>query len=145
MAGYPRIGAMVTFALALALTAPSAALAEVSVSLVDVAPGTASDPTGLWTDMEVGEGGSDTIPPIQHASFRVDGGEVTLAVLVGPWCGMADCPYRFRLETDDGQALRSHGPGDYGMICQSDEPFTADPIDLILLACGQVVDLKAAR
>jgi hypothetical protein len=31
------------------------------------------------------------------------------------------------------------------MICQSDEPFMADPIELILTACGQVIDLKAAR
>lgn len=148
MAGLARNGAVV--ALVLALASPAAALAEahaseVSVSLVDVSPGTTSDPTGLWNDEEVAEGGSNTIPPIQHASFRVDGGEATLAVLVGPWCGMADCPYRFRLKTDGGQVLRSHGPGDYGMICQSDEPFMADPIELILTACGQVIDLKAAR
>ena len=105
----------------------------------------AHDPTGLWTDEEVAESHVPALAPIAYATFPVDGGVVTFAVLQGAWCGMTDCPYRFRLETDAGKVFRSHGGGDYGMSCQSLESYLVDPIDLVVGACGQPIDLKSAR
>ena len=89
--------------LALLPLAPMAALAEERpVEFQSTEIGATSDPTGLFTPQEVEEGGSDVQPSIRYAVFPVDGGEVTLSVLVGEWCGMSECPFRFRLVADDG-------------------------------------------
>lgn len=110
------------------------------------AAGATTDPTGLFTDEEVNEGGSNVQPPIWYSTFPVDGGVVTLAILVDRWCGARECPFRFRLEVDgSSMVLRSHVGRNYGMICQNTDAMTVDPIDLTLTACGTVIDLKAAR
>lgn len=128
----------------------SVAMAEtLPVELEDAEVGAASDPTGLFSDDEVAEGGAagsaTPVPSIRYASFPVDGGEVTLAILQNAWCGMSECPYRFRLETDGGMSLLSHHGPAYGMICQSDEDMSYDPVALTLTACGSEIDLKDAR
>lgn len=103
------------------------------------------DPTGLFTDEELAEGGSDVQPSISYATFRVDGGRVDLAILADKWCGTQECPYRFRLTTDSGMVLNSFSGDAYGMVCQGMDSMTFDPIDLTITACGFEIDLKAAR
>lgn len=52
--------------------------------------GTLSDPTGLFSDEEVEQGGSVVQPSIWFSTFPVDGGEVTLSILVDRWCGLSE-------------------------------------------------------
>lgn len=144
MARFRRLGGMVVSAV-LALVASSARAEQVPIQFEEAPMEATSDPTGLWTDEELAESRVAALPPVAYATFPVDGGEATLAILQGAWCGAADCPYRFRLETDGGAVLHSHGAGDYGMTCQSTDFFSVDPIDLVVQACGQTIDLKAAR
>lgn len=115
----------------------------ISFQFTDV--GDPVDPTGLFTDEELVEGGSDVQPSIWYATFPVDGGEVDFAILVDKWCGAHECPYRFRLTTDSGMTLHSSSGDAYGMVCQDTDSMTVDPIDLTITACGSVIDLKAAR
>lgn len=109
------------------------------------ATGATSDPTELFTDEEVDEGGSNVQPAIWHTTFPVDGGTVTMAILVDRWCGTQECPYRFRIEADNGLILRSHLGESYGMICQDVDSMTMNPIELLVRACGATIDLKTAR
>lgn len=133
-------------AMAAGALVPAIASAEqVPVRFQSIAVGHSADPTGLFTPEEVAEGGSDVQPSIRYAVFPVDGGEVSLSVLVGEWCGMSECPYRFRLVADNGMSLQSDQPPDYGTICQDSEAVTVDPVALTVTACGAVIDLKAAR
>ena len=127
------------------VVASSAWAEQMPIQFEEAPIGAMSDPTGLWTDDEVAESRVPSLPPIAHSTFPVDGGEATLAILQGAWCGTADCPYRFRLTTDGGAVLHSHAVGDYGMTCQSTDFFTVDPIDLTVRACDQTIDLKTAR
>lgn len=69
------------------------------------------------------------------------GGEVTLAVLVDAWCGMSECPVRFRVETDDGRVVQNFGTIDYDMVCQAFESFTYDPEARALHACAARIAL----
>lgn len=133
-------------AMAAVLSLPQEVQAEMRpLAFVASEMGATTDPTGLWTDAEIVEGGSDVQPPISYASIPVDGGTLTIARLVDRWCGTQDCPYRFRLETSDGRAYLSHGSGDYGMACGSDQGYAVDPVELVMTACGQEIDLKTAR
>ena len=106
--------------------------------------GELTDPTGLFTDEEVQQGGSVVQPSIWHATFPVDGGEVTLSVLVDRWCGLSECPFRFIVRAENGMELRSHNPPAHGMVCQDRSSMTVDPVELILTACGNEIDLKQA-
>lgn len=106
--------------------------------------GTLTDPTGLFTNEEVEEGGSVVQPSIWFSTFPVDGGEITLAILVDRWCGLSECPFRFRIETKDGTELRSHFGRAHGMVCQDRSSMTVDPVELVLTACGNDIDLKRA-
>ncbi|WP_143413039.1 hypothetical protein [Haematobacter missouriensis] len=100
-----------------------------------------ADPTELWTPSEILEGGSVVQPSIWHSTFPVDGGEVTMSVLVDHWCSMTECPYRIRLTAPAlGVELRGEG-----MACQARDIFTYDPIDLTVTACAQTIDLKELR
>lgn len=100
-----------------------------------------ADPTELWTPSEILEGGSVVQPSIWHSTFPVDGGEVTISVLVDHWCSMTECPYRIRLTAPAlGVELRGEG-----MACQARDIFTYDPIDLTVTACAQTIDLKELR
>ena len=108
--------------------------------------GATEDPTGLFSAEELEQGGSTVQPPIWYSTFPVDGGEVTLAILVDRWCGAQECPYRFRLEVADGSmTLHSHLGQNYGMICQNTDSISVDPIELTVTACGALIDLKEAR
>jgi hypothetical protein len=135
------------FAVGMALAlAASAALAESAPIAFESTPtGVMVDPTGLWSDAEVAEGGSDVQPSVHYATFAVDGGEVTLSILVDTWCSLSECPYRFRLTTGSGLTLHSHAPPDYGMICQDTESMTYDPVELTMTACTATIDFKTAR
>ena len=106
--------------------------------------GALTDPTGLFTDEEVEQGGSVVQPSIWYSTFPVDGGEVTLAILVDRWCGLSECPYRFRIEAEGGMELHSHFPPAHGMICQDRSSMTVDPVELVLTACGNQINLKQA-
>lgn len=99
------------------------------------------DPTGLWSPAEVAEGGSDVQPSVWYARFPVRGGEVTLAVLVDAWCGLSECPVRFRVEKGDGRVVQNFGTVDYDMVCQDFEGFTYDPEAQVLHACGARIAL----
>ncbi|MDA7966220.1 hypothetical protein [Ruegeria sp.] len=121
------------------------AFADTPITFSKIEIGAPTDPTGLFTDEEVSEGGSVVQPSIWYSVFPVDGGKVTLAVLVDRWCGLSECPFRFRIETDDGMELRSHFGRAHGMICQDRSSMTVDPIELVLTACGNEIDLKQAR
>lgn len=123
------------------LTLPLAADPLPPVPFRMTEPGQMRDPTGLWSPAEVAEGGSDVQPSIRHAAFPVRGGTVTMAVLVGAWCGIADCPMRFRAETDDGRLTKSFDGTEYGMVCQNFEDFTYDPEAGMLYACTARIDL----
>lgn len=128
------------------LAAPTCASAEkqpISFEFTEV--GATVDPTGLFSEDEITEGGSDVQPSIWYSTFPVDGGEVTLAILADKWCSAHECPFRFRLTTDSGMVLLSEVSPAYGMICQDTDAMTVDPIDLTVQACGNVIDLKAAR
>lgn len=111
--------------------------------------GADSDPTGLFSNDEVAEGGASgsatPLPSILYTTFPVDGGEVTLSILQNGWCSASECPYRFRLTTDTGMVLLSHYGDAYGMICQAPELMSYDREALILTACGSEIDLKDAR
>lgn len=104
--------------------------------------GIETDPTGLFTDEELAEGGSDVQSPIWYSTFEVDGGEVTMAILVDRWCGISECPVRFRLVADNGLKLQSHSPPAFDMICQDTDAMTVDPIELVVTACAAEFDLK---
>ncbi|KGJ11377.1 hypothetical protein IT40_07350 [Paracoccus versutus] len=112
-----------------------------SVPFQTTETGQMRDPTGLWTPAEVAEGGSDVQPSVWYARFPVRGGEVTLAVLVDAWCGMSECPVRFRIETADGRAVQNFGTVDYDMVCQDFESFTYDPEARALHACAARIAL----
>ena len=100
--------------------------------------GATTDPTGLWTPQEITDGGSVVQPSVWHSTFPVDGGEVTISVLLDHWCSMAECPYRVRLSAPAaGLDLRGEG-----MACQARDTFTYDPLALTISACGQIIDLK---
>lgn len=141
-------GAVVAASLGLV---PAAAQEAVPVVFEVSEAGAASDPTGLFSDEEVKEGGTPSMPSVWYSTFPVDGGEVTLSVLANAWCGMADCPFRFRIRSTDGSfSLQGFEPPNYGMICQAfmegeSSAITYDPIALTIDACGTVIDLKAAR
>lgn len=118
---------------------PAMASAEaVPIQFTSVELGATVDPTGLWTPQEVAEGGSVVQPSIWHSTFPVEGGEVTISVLVDHWCGMAECPYRVRL-TAPAAGLDLRGEG---MACQARDTFTYDPVALTISACAQTIDLK---
>lgn len=106
--------------------------------------GDPTDPTGLFTGEEVEQGGSVVQPSIWHSTFPVDGGEVTLTVLVDRWCGLSECPFRFVIRADSGMELRSHTAPAHGMICQDRSSMTVDPVELVVTACGNEIDLKQA-
>ena len=144
MARFRHLGT-VGLGVALFVVATFAQAEQVPIHFEEAPMDATSDPTGLWTDDEVAESRVPTLSPLVYSTFRVDGGEATLAILQGAWCGTADCPYRFRLTTDGGEVLRSHAAGDYGMTCQSTDFFSVDPIDLTVRACDQTIDLKTAR
>ena len=122
--------------------APSAI--QEPITFQGVMIGAAIDPTGLFSDAELEEGGSTVQPPIWHSTFPVDGGEVTLAILVDRWCGLSECPFRFVIQADNGMRLHSHNPPAHGMMCQDRSSITVDPIKLVLTACGTEIDLKQA-
>ena len=135
---------------ALALAFPSIAPAEkLPVVFSEAEIGALSDPTGLFSDEEVAEGGAagsvTPVPSILYAILPVDGGTVTLAILENAWCGLSECPYRFRLETDSGMTLLSHHGREAGMICQARELMSYDPVTLTMTACNAVIDFKDAR
>lgn len=135
------------------LICAAALVAAAGVLQADTAPltfdsteiGSMTDPTGLFTDEEVKQGGSVVQPSIWYSTFPVDGAEITLSILIDRWCGLSECPFRFRIETDDGMELRSHFGRAHGMICQDRSSMTVDPIELVLTACGNEIDLKQAR
>ncbi len=129
--------------LAACLGLPAAAIADPlpSVPFQTTETGQMRDPTGLWTPAEVAEGGSDVQPSVWYARFPVRGGEVTLAVLVDAWCGLSECPVRFRVETADGQVVQSFETVDYDMVCQDFEGFTYDPEARVLHACAARIAL----
>ncbi|WP_299501360.1 hypothetical protein [uncultured Roseobacter sp.] len=106
--------------------------------------GALTDPTGLFTEEEVEQGGSVVQPSVWYSTFPVDGGEITLSILVDRWCGLSECPFRFRIETEDGTEMRSHFGRAHGMICQDRSSMTVDTIELVLTACGNEIDLKQA-
>lgn len=134
-------GPVLTVALVLGMTLPARAEPLRPVPFQMTAAGQMRDPTGLWSPAEVAEGGSDVQPSVWFASFPVQGGTVTLAVLVDAWCGMADCPMRFRLVGDDGRELRNFNTVEYDMACQSPELFFYDPETRVLHHCGTSLSL----
>lgn len=118
---------------------PAMASAEARpIQFTPVELGATTDPTGLWTSAEIAEGGSVVQPSIWYATFPVDGGEVSISVLLDHWCGMAECPYRVRL-TAPAAGLDLRGEG---MACQARDTFTFDPVALTISACAQTIDLK---
>lgn len=117
---------------------------EVPLIFQSTETGALTDPTDLFTNEEIEEGGSVVQPSIWYSTFSVDGGEVTLAILVDRWCGLAECPFRFRLEAEGGVVLHSHFGRAHGMICQDRSSMTVDPVELVLTACGNEIDLKKA-
>jgi hypothetical protein len=125
--------------------APAKAESAASISFQSTETGVITDPTGLWSAAELAEGGSDVQPSVWHATFPIRGGEVTLAILVDAWCGMAECPFRYRIAADDGRVVASHPPGDFGMICQSREDMWVAPETGILHACAARIDLWATE
>lgn len=138
---YPRATAIACVIASLCVPAMAE---EMPITFEMAEIGALTDPTGLFTDDEVEQGGSVVQPSIWYSTFPVDGGEVTLSILVDRWCGLSECPYRFRLETEDGTELRSHFGRAHGMICQDRSSMTVDPIELVLTACGNEIDLKQA-
>ena len=127
-----------------ALTAGALLADETPLSFEMTEIGALTDPTGLFTDEEVEQGGSVVQPSIWHSTFPVDGGEVTLSVLVDRWCGLSECPFRFIITADNGMELRSHNPPAHGMICQDRSSMTVDTVELVVTACGNQIDLKQA-
>jgi len=124
------------------LALPTAALADdIPITWEAVEMDTRIDPTGLWTRHEIREGGSVVQPSIHYSTFPVDGGEVTISVLVDHWCGMSECPYRVRLVAP---ALGLDLLGE-GMACQARDTFTYDPVALTITACAQVIDLTTLQ
>ena len=134
-------GAAMAVGLFFAMSLPSVAETLLPVPFQTTETGQMRDPTGLWSPAEVAEGGSDVQPSVWHATFPVQGGTVTLAVLVDAWCGMADCPMRFRLVIDDGRELRNFTHVEYDMVCQAQELFFYDPDARILHHCGARLSL----
>ena len=107
--------------------------------------GDPTDPTGLFSPQEVAEGASVAQPSIRYAVVAVTGGTVTITTFVGHWCGVSECPARFRLVMDDGAVVNStSSPDDCMMICQADGArsfVTVDPVRLTMTACAQGIDL----
>ena len=134
-------GSVLTVALVLGMALPARAEPLLPVPFQMTEAGQMRDPTGLWSPAEVAEGGSDVQPSVWFATFPVQGGAVTLAVLVDAWCGMADCPMRFRLVGDDGRELRNFNTVEYDMVCQSPELFFYDPETGVLHPCGTPLSL----
>ena len=143
-----KISKMVNFkmlSVSLAVGLANAALAEgVSLNFETTEVGELTDPTGLFTKEEIEQGGSVVQPSIWHVTYPVDGGEVTLSILVDRWCGLSECPFRFLVRAENGMELRSHNPPAHGMVCQDRSSMTVDPVELILTACGNEIDLKQA-
>ena len=130
--------ALINLALALHLLPASVSAEALPVRFTPVELGATTDPTGLWTPEEIAEGGSVVRPSIWHSTFPVDGGEVTISILLDHWCSMAECPYRVRLMAPAaGLDLRGEG-----MVCQARDTFTIDPVALTISACAQTIDLK---
>lgn len=117
---------------------------EMALTFETTEIGELTDPTGLFTDEEVELGGSVVQPSIWHTTFSVDGGEVTFAILVDRWCGLSECPFRFIVRAENGMELRSHIPPAHGMICQDRSSMFVDPVELVMTACGNEIDLKKA-
>lgn len=120
-------------------------MAEEPITFTASELGITTDPTGLFSDEELAEGGSVVQPSIWASTFPIDGGSVTMAVMIDRWCGAQECPFRFRLEVDNGPVLLSHVGRNFGMVCQDKDAMTVDPIELTVTACGVVIDLKTAR
>lgn len=137
--GLSRTAVLVAFILCL----PVPALAEplLLVPFQTTETGQMRDPTGLWSPAEVAEGGSDVQPSVWYAHFPVRGGAVMLAVLVDAWCGMSECPVRFRVEATDGRVVQNFETVDYDMVCQAFESFTYDPEARVLHACAARIAL----
>lgn len=135
----PLIGAALLASTAGVLLADSA---PISFEMTEI--GALTDPTGLFTGEEVEQGGSIVQPSIWYSTFPVDGGAITLSILVDRWCGLSECPFRFRIETEDSTEMRSHFGRAHGMICQDRSSMTVDPVELVLTACGVEIDLKQA-
>lgn len=146
----PHLGAVLAAAGLIVASSPAFAQDQ-RVVFEHTEVGAASDPTGLFSDEEVAEGGSASMPSVWYSTFPVDGGEVTISVLSNAWCGMSDCPFRYRIKSADGNlALRGYEPPNYGSICQSfldggSDAITYDPMALTIDACGSSLDLKMAR
>ncbi|MFN3314821.1 MAG: hypothetical protein ACK46Q_15345 [Hyphomonas sp.] len=136
-----RLFVITGLAASVALSLPLAAgpLLPVPFEVTDI--GQMRDPTGLWSPAEVAEGGSDVQSSIRHAKFAVQGGTVTFSVLVGSWCGMTECPVRFRVTTDGDRAAQNFETTEYDMICQDFEGFTYDPEARLLHACAARIQL----
>ena len=134
-------GSAMAVGLFLAISLPSAAETLLPVPFQMTEGGQMRDPTGLWSPVEVAEGGSDVQPSVWFATFPVQDATVTLAVLVDAWCGMADCPMRFRLVGDDGRELRNFTTVEYDMVCQAPELFFYDPEAHVLHHCGSPLSL----
>lgn len=134
-------GSAMAVGLFLAMSPPSAAETLLPVPFQMTETGQMRDPTGLWSPSEVAEGGSDVQPSVWFATFPVQGGTVALAVLVDAWCGIADCPMRFRLVDDDGPDLRNFTTVEYDMVCQAPELFFYDPEARLLHHCDAPLSL----
>lgn len=147
--GYPiswKTGAALLGAALLAISAGGALAQEaVRLQFKDIEIGAKSDPTGLWSDEEVAEAsefaGPNPQPLISYAQVPVDGGTLTVSIIRGGFCGMADCQAKFMIQTDSGEAYRSQGES----VCQSwnvdGEEFTVDPVALELHACSMSFNL----
>lgn len=107
--------------------------------------GALEDPTGLWSAEEIAEGGSQVQSSIHYFDVGIEGGRVVGSTLWDAWCGAWECPFRFRVETNVGDVYHSDRDGDYHMACSSLEMFELDAQNLVLWACGQSIDLKAAQ
>lgn len=132
-------GTVLAVCLCLPVPAPAEPLPLVPFQTTET--GQMRDPTGLWTPAEVAEGGSDVQPSVWYARFPVRGGEVTLAALVDAWCGMSECPVRFRVETANGRVVQNFETVDYDMVCQAFESFTYDPEARVFHACAARIAL----
>ncbi len=139
---------VVTAAMFLALMSAKSFAGEESYLAVEfsaIAVGAIEDPTGLWSPEEIKEGGSQVQSSIHYFDVGVEGGRVVGATLWDAWCGAWECPFRFYVETDAGDVYQSDRDGDYHMVCSALDMFELDAEELVLWACGQLIDLKTAK
>lgn len=132
-----------TLSAALVALMPGLAFGEqVPIVFEHTEVGSLTDPTGLFSDEELKDGGSVVQPSIWYSTFSVEGGQVIMTVLFDAWCGVRECPVRYRLVADSGLELDSHQSPDFGMICQDTDSMTVDPVELVIRACDAEIDLK---